>query len=513
MDLLSLPDELLDLVVTEAIQTSLLCPRDHFDGFPACEDCWITMLRSLRQVCKRLSRLYSVNANLFSRIQLIADCAHPITEAEIRASNISSYVEHIALIQPLYAPMKLKDFVELYASSNRLPYGSGPYSIYDGHSVDQHSQQERVGIHTMAELADGYDRYNVIATKSFAWLQSKRGLIDAWVPVLKQFSRCKSFEVPRIDYYHMSLDFTPKKPRHHPSWAMRPDLNDLLVEKSFKLARLFVPKAVACLITAGCKVESLHLSHAYNPVRADGSWRMDCDFHRVDLSALTNLIIEPYLPEEIYDGNEARRYLVLNNLRKDVQSFFHYSSSSLQCFRHGTYFNAWADTPVEMEQLTTVSLSCLETSSSYFSQWLAAMPQLTTLSIGEDSEGYMKLHDEDDDNWEPVFTTLRNHPNLVDGYMEIVFSTAWTLEFDKDNKLGDWDVKDWMEDPEAVEYFSKQGKKFESVLDDPTEFRRLLDVELARNHGDMSQERLGKFYIYGCIDWPGIEKLEKRRGA
>lgn len=118
MALASLPNELLDIIAAYIIHTP--CENTEKLGHRRpCEYCWVSTLRSLRQVCKALSQQESINANLFRHIQLIADSRHNITVDEVKASGVANHVKHMALLPPLYLSMAYDDFLEVFKNSRK----------------------------------------------------------------------------------------------------------------------------------------------------------------------------------------------------------------------------------------------------------------------------------------------------------------------------------------------------------------------------------------------------------
>lgn len=137
------------------------------------------------------------------------------------------------------------------------------------------------------------------------------------------------------------------------------------------------------------------------------------------------------------------------------------------------------------------------------------MPQLRQLEVGSSRHSSLGLADEPTDSWKDIFDTLRNHPSLIHGYLEIDFSATWTLRFDKSNILEDWGVDDRGYNQVQREYWGQKYELFKQALGNPSEFGRLL-VEEHERGDDLSRERLGRFYVCGAIDWPGVQGLEKR---
>lgn len=417
-------------------------------------------------------------------------------------SGIGTYVEHVTLLQPLYASMDFDDFI--YAV--KISKASDDWCIKNMMGTASSATDLISWNPTTAQIAEGYLRYNAIAVESALQLRTSNALLDAWVPLLRLFSRCTSFEIPMVDYFDFNPDFSPRKPRQ----ALGP-CTDRLKKLSCKTAAMFVPKAVACLAAAHCKVETLVLGHGYwrdvpRSLTSDGIWTCDCKWEDVDLNNLKSLTLHLKLPSSLDDRDE--RWTLLD-LRKDFQCLLSLCAPSLQSVEYTNKFYS-VHVPPTMDSLTEVSFEECEVSSRWFRRWLLTMPQLQWLKMGTERSRRqtMRLTDEESDAWMDVLDALRDHPTLVSGCLQIAFSASWTLAFDKEDVLEDWTIDDRGYDEAQRTYWGKKREMFEKVLEDPREFRRLLDEEHERGD-DLSRERLGRFYVCGAIEWPGIERLEK----
>lgn len=110
MDLLALPDELLDMVVNAEVE-------EHANP--------VDRLRLLRLVSKRFSRLHSVMRALFRNVHTIGDLDDIcyLQLAPMVASGIAPYVRHVTFIPPLHAPMTYEEFKDIFRSQADWEYG------------------------------------------------------------------------------------------------------------------------------------------------------------------------------------------------------------------------------------------------------------------------------------------------------------------------------------------------------------------------------------------------------
>lgn len=499
MELLDLPDELLDLIATHIVHFSPTCPRKThcYGSGPLCSFCWLNVLRSLRQVCRRTSQLYSVNSNLFNRMQIVVDPEHIMSADAVIASGIVSYVEHISLVQPLYACMELEEFVELC----NMPHVSKRWSGSGG--------MDQTDVHTDLEIADAYARYNHIAEESLVIMRDSSSLLNALVPLLKLFPRCTSFDFPCVDYSNIDATFTPRKPRRLADWALGPELDNLFKRHSYNNAALFVPKAINAIAAAGLKVRTLELSYAYNPRGAVGRWSSDRHWQYLPWDDLSKLVLNlTFLPHQLRGAS----FEVLTALSSDVHHLLALCARTIEHFHyeHNLLIGGMNGPPVLFEQLQHVSIACCEVQSQWFCQWLSGMPKLMSLIIGTGSDGCMALSDDNFNNWKDIFDSLRNHKTLTQGSILVVWiGFILHVRFDKADLLGEFDERhyDVYTRSVIIEYHEEKKRRFEQVVNSPTEFRRLLDEEPEHHDEHRRRRRLAKFYVCGVIDWPGFENL------
>lgn len=499
MSLLSLPNELFDLIVSEIVKDR--CPGDRYhDGqfYILRDGDAILTLKALRQVCKQASRMTSVNAALFRDVKLIADSKHVIGEGEMEASGIAPYVKHISFCQPLYGSMSLDDFIWVYSFSARS------IKRYNGKPRAERQKEEQSTIRSVAknmiggrpvtEIAKGYQQYNSIAVESWLQLHDRQALVDAWVAILRLCSKCTSFSIPRVEYMDMSLDFRPSGTGPRRLDCERSDIQDRLDMVSCDLAVLFVPAVFACLAAASSRVQRLSLSHIYK----SETWTHGDHLENVDLSGLSSLTVAPVVFSRVYSDPALRDRMLEKRcilLQKDTNHLLSICSSSLEYFKHEPQLKAWGDVgiPTTMQKLTTVELGGCEVDANWFSRWLLALPQLLSLTIGSCSVEYMSLHEEEPERCKVILDALRNHPTLLTGIIWLDLDGRWRFKFDKNKILSDWDNH-------------HNQKLYEEALGRPDEFRELLDED-HRTYLHLTRERLAKFYVCGAINWPGIESF------
>ena len=489
MELLGLPEEVLDEIVSAGIQSNF--GKYQYD-----------LLKTLRQVCKRFSRLHCVNSHLFRAIRLIATQRHLLRESELVISGIDKHVKHITFVQPVHVEMDYKSFVAM--SKDRRSAIHRNFRSNSGKPCETYeAEMDRI---TVDDFREGHNRYAAAAMQSSHFISDERAMESAFVPLLTRMTRCVSFRFAAVDYSFIDLNLNPMVPlcissTRHP-YELRCDHR-----LSAEIADTFIQRAIVCMSEAKCAPESLHFGQAHNPSGAL-TWRERYGLDALDCSEMVNLVVDPRLPDDpVWDGDEDGH---VRALRADLRGLLDSCGATLQrleCRPHGT---AWfTDHLPKLPQLRTLLLGSCETSSATLCAWLQKLPNLE----GIETKQYMHLcvgsaavqnDPEDVQNWMLVFDALRDHQTLKYGHIETMIQTQEVLvSFNKEEPLKDWYVDDTMT------YYGLELPYFKrryAELLDLVNRRTALEEWLERERKDAVETWIG-FYVCGKISRLDLERF------
>ena len=489
MLLTDLPEELLEFVVLEALHSSRL------------DDKW-TLLKRLRLVCKRFRRMHSVLDNLFWKILIIGDPGYLIAENELKNSGIAPYVRHITLVPPVFRKRSFGKFVEAFTSTYNLPCR---FNVESGEEAETWKTYERKGAQrTMDQIRKGYREYKAYAIAADEFLKHETAVEAALIPLLRLCSKCSSFRFPAVDYDVLGLDFCPMIPECISPVGRQIDL----VRKhqhSANISDVFIKKAVASMVAAGCVVEDLNIGLAQTP-RFRPSWMDHLGLSTLDLSQIKSLTIEPIIPLSVWEGDEAGH---LEQLREDVKALLESCAPTIEILECRPYGLPWfSGEPVALPKLQGLTFGTCEMGSAFFSAWLSRLPKLEMLYMETPIRlcaGVNAINNDGEpiENWKVVFDAIRDHKQLRQGYVDATIGREeLRISWDKDDILAEWaeEANRPNNDLEDLLYHQELYANLSKALDRPDELQGVLD-----SYCDAHQ--MAQLYICGKIEWFGMDRF------
>ena len=328
--------------------------------------------------------------------------------------------------------MRFRDFVGIYENP--------PWELLDTlkrrHKDKDDArfiQMYSARLFVISDLRQGFERYSQRTRTSLQLLQNDHELHHAWLPLLRQFPRCKSFRIAAIDYAIMNLEFAPMVPDCiSPANSSR---SLYCYEESAQIAEIFVPKVISCMAAAGSIVQRLQFDQAYLP-NNELVWTDRYDLMNLNMGQLAELTINPKLPGGLdYDDREDE---FRPSLQRDIKGLIKCCAQTLDILNCQSLENSWllSGTPVPLPRLRALRLGWRDASSSSFCEWLSLMPNLISLEMDD----YMilasdDLEEEPDSNWRFVLDAIRDHPTLKRGVLAMSCERDLKVHFDQERQM------------------------------------------------------------------------------
>ena len=440
MNLLALPDELLDSVIKHTIK---ICRRDPHG-----------QLKQIRLVCHRLAHLHSVLSILFERIQLIGDIedAEHLTPEKFAASGIARFVRHVTFLPPLHVPMTFGEFQDVFKSQVREEYGAYhpsriPRERMAGTSLWREPAKEPI-LHSNEEMLAGWEDYRYAAERSLHYVEGD-GMRRSWCRILSQLTKCSSFEFGLVDHNYIGLDLKPLRPEcvsspHHERGAGRTKCK---LDRMIELSNTFIKAVIHTMSEAGCKPEALVFRQAYEPF---ATWDEAYDLQQLDVSRLCNLTIEPMVQRQ-------KQGFPLSVPLAEQASMSHHntydllsrSALTLETLRCGfDLMHLYKGvTPIPLPRLRSIVTVGASVPASFFRQWLAVLPRLEHMELDPNVSG---------SEVKPVLDAIRNKTSLRTGTIDFcTLEGEFRCTFDKDAPLTASDEQDIADAIAGDERFSE----------------------------------------------------------
>jgi hypothetical protein len=430
MNILELPDEILDLVILTAI-------NDNF----------VQQLRVVRLICHRFAGLHSVLSTLFRNITFMGDFEQSIhlTAEALSKSNIATHVRHITFLPPLRCDFTFEAFEDVFTDQARKEYGCYhpnrlPRDRFEPVSFWRIHPRDAI-LHSVAELKAGHEEYSVEARKSLTYTGSD-ALLAQVSALLAQCTRCKSFKFGLVDYNFIGIDFQPLKPESIVNSSNRHYRMRYKFHRAGNVADTFFRQVVKAMIRAGCRPETLIFHQA---ITSEGSnWISSLRLDGLNSCHLKHITLKPRLPDffqNLCSHDTLDHSIPLGPA--DTSAFCSRSAATLEFLelRSASLSRWYFTSPRTLPVLQHLILGPTYITPDFFTAWLGLLPRLQDLILEQVA---FLAHDDVDEIQETghipgvmkrVFDSMRNHPSLRRG--ELGFDAMGTYEcsFDKDAEL------------------------------------------------------------------------------